>query len=93
MQMFLNRFTPFPVWLLPQHSCHRGIPRSFTLEELGALALIELPLTVECIGNPTNGHLVATAVWTGFSLYDFLDALGLDKQATGVKYLAAGRNC
>ena len=64
-------------------------PRSFTLEELGTLALIELPLTVECIGNPTNGPLVATAVWTGFSLYDFLDALGLDEQATGVKYLAA----
>lgn len=64
-------------------------PRSFTLEELEALALIELPLTVECIGNPPNGPLVATAFWTGFSLYDFLDALGLDDQATGVKYLAA----
>ena len=64
-------------------------PGSFTLEELRNLALIELPLTVECIGNFTNGPLVATAVWKGFRLYDFLDALGLDEQATGVKYLAA----
>jgi DMSO/TMAO reductase YedYZ molybdopterin-dependent catalytic subunit len=64
-------------------------PRSFTLEELETLALIELPLTVECIGNRPNGPLVATAEWRGFSLYDFLDALGLDDQATGVKYLAA----
>ena len=55
--------------------------------------MIELPLTVECIGNPTNGPLVATAVWTGSNLYDFLDALGLDEQATGVQYLAAGKNC
>jgi len=64
-------------------------PRSFTLEELRDLELIELPLTVECIGNGRNGSLVSTAVWTGFSLYDFLDALGLDEQATGVSYLAA----
>jgi DMSO/TMAO reductase YedYZ molybdopterin-dependent catalytic subunit len=64
-------------------------PRSFTLEELRDLELIELPLTVECIGNSRNGSLVSTAVWTGFSLYDFLDALGLDEQATGVSYLAA----
>lgn len=64
-------------------------PHSFTREELSNLELIELPLTVECIGNPRNGPLVATAVWTGFGLYDFLDALGLDEQATGVKYLAA----
>ena len=64
-------------------------PRSFTLEELRDLELIEIPLTVECIGNSRNGSLVSTAVWTGFSLYDFLDALGLDEQATGVRYLAA----
>ena len=64
-------------------------PRSFTLEELRDLDLIELPLTVECIGNSRNGSLVSTAVWKGFNLYDFLDALGLDEQATGVRYLAA----
>ena len=64
-------------------------PRSFTLEELRDLELIELPLTVECIGNSRNGSLVSTAVWKGFNLYDFLDALGLDEQATGVRYLAA----
>jgi len=64
-------------------------PRSFTLEELQDLELIELPLTVECIGNGVNGPLVGTAVWRGFRLYDFLDALGLDGQATGVRYQAA----
>ena len=64
-------------------------PSSFTLEELRNLELIELPLTVECIGNPINGPRVSTAVWKGFRLYDLLDSLGLDKKATGVKYLSA----
>jgi DMSO/TMAO reductase YedYZ molybdopterin-dependent catalytic subunit len=64
-------------------------PQSFTLDELRNLELTELPLTVECIGNPTNGPLVSTAVWTGFPLYDFLSSLGVDEGATGVRYLAA----
>ena len=38
-------------------------PRSFTLEELQALNLTDLPLTIECIGNTKNGKLVGTAIW------------------------------
>jgi DMSO/TMAO reductase YedYZ molybdopterin-dependent catalytic subunit len=64
-------------------------PRSFTLQELRALPLIELPLTVECIGNSPSGQLLSTAVWKGFLLYDFLESLGLSEEATGVKYTAA----
>ncbi len=64
-------------------------PREFTLEELRALDLVELPLTVECIGKSPKGPAISTAVWMGFSLYDLLDSLGLDKSATGVKYRAA----
>jgi DMSO/TMAO reductase YedYZ molybdopterin-dependent catalytic subunit len=64
-------------------------PRSFTIDELQGLPLVELPVTVECIGNAANGPLVGTAVWQGFRLYDFLVSLGLDKAATGVKYVAA----
>ena len=32
-------------------------PRTFTLEELRSLDLVELPLTVECIGNSPKGPL------------------------------------
>jgi hypothetical protein len=64
-------------------------PHSFSLNELRALDLEELPLTIECIGNATEGPLVATAVWKGFNLYNLLISLGLDSNATGVKYLAA----
>jgi hypothetical protein len=64
-------------------------PRFFTLEELKALDLVELPLTVECIGNSPGGPQLSTAVWKGFYLYDFLVSLGLKDGATGVRYEAA----
>ncbi len=64
-------------------------PRSFSLHDLMSLPLVELPLTVSCIGNGPNGSLVSTAVWKGFRLYDLLVSLGLDSNATGVKYLCA----
>ena len=64
-------------------------PGRWTLEELRALPEIELPLTVECIGNSPGGPLLSTAVWKGFKLYDFLVSLGLKAGATGVRYEAA----
>jgi len=64
-------------------------PRSFSLEELYAMEMGELPLTVECIGRSTAGALVSTAVWKGFGLYEFLESLGIQEGATGVRYEAA----
>lgn len=64
-------------------------PRSFTLKELYALELSELPLTVECIGNSPSGPLVSTAVWKGFPLSRLLESLGIKDGATGVRYEAA----
>jgi hypothetical protein len=64
-------------------------PRSFTLKELTDMAAVELPLTVECIGNTRRGRLISTAVWKGFLLIDLLESLGLEPSATGVKYKAA----
>ena len=64
-------------------------PRSFTLKELSAMATVDLPLTVECIGNTSRGRLISTAVWKGFLLADLLESLGLDPRATGVKYTGA----
>ncbi len=64
-------------------------PRSFTMAELQALPRRERTLTVECIGNSTDGKLVSTAVWSGFDLLDLLESLGLEAGATGVRYEAA----
>jgi DMSO/TMAO reductase YedYZ molybdopterin-dependent catalytic subunit len=64
-------------------------PRSFSLHDLMALPLVELPLTVECISNASTGSHISTALWRGFRLYDLLVSLGLDSNATGVKYRCA----
>lgn len=64
-------------------------PTNYSLSELRALPLIEYPLTIECIGNPSFGPLIATANWSGFHIYSLLDSLGLKSNATGVKYYAA----
>ncbi len=64
-------------------------PKSFSLEELYAMEMIELPLTVECIGNSASGPLVSTAVWKGLRLYDLLESLGIREGVTGVRYQAA----
>ncbi len=64
-------------------------PTNFSLQELQALNLTDLPLTIECIGNPFTGKLVSTAMWRGFKLYDLLETLGISEGATGVRYMAA----
>jgi DMSO/TMAO reductase YedYZ molybdopterin-dependent catalytic subunit len=62
---------------------------SYTLDELYAMPMEELPLTVECIGNSPSGALVSTAVWKGIRLYELLKKLGVQEMATGVRYEAA----
>jgi DMSO/TMAO reductase YedYZ molybdopterin-dependent catalytic subunit len=64
-------------------------PGKFRLDDLYSQPMKELPLTVECIGNSPNGPLLSTAVWKGFLLYDFLEALGLDERAVSVRYEGA----
>jgi len=64
-------------------------PKEFTLEQLRALPSVEIPLTVECIGNSPSGPLLSTAYWKGFLLYDLLVSLGIQEGATGVRYTAA----
>ena len=63
--------------------------RMYTLQDLYSFEMVELPLTVECIGNSPNGSLLSTAIWKGFKLFDLLLSLGMDEKATGVKYIAA----
>jgi DMSO/TMAO reductase YedYZ molybdopterin-dependent catalytic subunit len=63
-------------------------PGLFSLADLYKLEQKKITLTTECIGNSSNGPLVATAEWRGFSLYDFLDTLGIADSATIVKYIS-----
>ena len=60
--------------------------KSFTLKELRELKMINKTVTIECIGNEINGNLIGNALWTGFSIFDLINDLGLKKGATAVKY-------
>jgi DMSO/TMAO reductase YedYZ molybdopterin-dependent catalytic subunit len=64
-------------------------PGSFSLEELRSLDMVKRTLTIECIGNTSNGKLLGTAEWRGFRVYDLLKELGLKEGATTVKYMSA----
>jgi len=64
-------------------------PTNFSLDELQSLNLINLPLTIECIGNPKNSFLIGTAIWRGFNVFELLETLGISENATGVTYRAA----
>jgi hypothetical protein len=64
-------------------------PGKWTLDRLRTLPAVEIPLTIECIGNSRGGPQLSTAVWKGFLLYDFLVSLGLKEGVTGVRYEAA----
>ncbi len=64
-------------------------PTSFSLDELYAMELVELPLTIECIGNSVGGPLLSTAIWKGIRLEDLLARAGASESATGVRYTAA----
>ncbi len=63
-------------------------PGSFTLAQLQALPAVEIPLTVECIGNAAGGQAVDTARWSGFLLADLLAEVGVQPGAAAVRFLA-----
>lgn len=66
-------------------------PVVFSLDQLYELDLewVDLTLTIECIGNDTDGPLVSTAIWGGYPLYPLLVNLGVDPNAGVVRYEAA----
>jgi len=64
-------------------------PVSLSLEDLRDLELVERTVTIECIGNPTDGNLLGTATWKGFLLYELLESLGIKEGASSVTYHCA----
>lgn len=61
-------------------------PRTLTLDDLRMLPGAAVTTTVECIGNSSNGSLVGTASWEGFSLHELLFSLGIGYGATHVRF-------
>ena len=60
-----------------------------TLDDLRMLPATEVLNTLECIGNPSTGNLIGTALWEGFSLYDLLLSLGIGYGATHARFNCA----
>ena len=52
-------------------------PTTFTLEDLRNLDMFEKTITIECIGNRSDGDLIGTATWKGFRVYDLLKDLSI----------------
>jgi DMSO/TMAO reductase YedYZ molybdopterin-dependent catalytic subunit len=61
--------------------------KSFTLKELHEREMINKTVTIECIGNEVNGKLIGNALWTGISIFELINELGLKQGAVAIKYI------
>ena len=64
-------------------------PRSYSYDELTALAATRNITTLCCISNELNGSLISTAEWTGVPLIDLLNEVGVKPEAIDVKFSSA----
>jgi len=63
--------------------------RSFSLEELKRRPRKEVPVTLECSGNPPAGGLVGNGKWTGTPLGPILKECGVKEGGIEVVFFAA----
>lgn len=54
---------------------------TFTYDDLLAMDLVEMPVTLSCVSNPIGGELVGNAIWTGVPLRALLDQAGIQAGA------------
>jgi DMSO/TMAO reductase YedYZ molybdopterin-dependent catalytic subunit len=64
-------------------------PMSLSLDELRARPAVSQMITLECISNPVGGDLIGTSRWTGISLRDLVDELGVAPAARALSFFAA----
>ncbi|MEZ5402115.1 MAG: sulfite oxidase [Bryobacteraceae bacterium] len=64
-------------------------PRSFTLDDLRKRKAREMPVTMECSGNPPTGGLIGNSMWKGAPLAPILKECGVKPEAIEVVVFAA----
>jgi len=64
-------------------------PLSLAMAEIRARPSITEMRTLECISNPVGGNLIGNAVWTGTSLRDLLEEVGVQPGAVELRVDAA----
>ncbi|NNE74618.1 MAG: molybdopterin-dependent oxidoreductase [Acidimicrobiales bacterium] len=57
-------------------------PYSLTFDEILAMDLIDVPITLSCVSNSVGGNLVGNAVWTGVPIIELLERAGVQEGAT-----------
>jgi DMSO/TMAO reductase YedYZ molybdopterin-dependent catalytic subunit len=62
--------------------------RTYTLDDLLAMDLVDEEITMACVSNEVGGDLIGNAVWTGVPLLDLLEEAGIQPGAEQV----AGRS-
>ncbi|GGJ23749.1 molybdopterin-dependent oxidoreductase [Deinococcus roseus] len=64
-------------------------PGDLTLSDLKKFRQRDLELTLNCISNPVGGFLIGNAIWTGFTLRDLLNQVGVKQGAKFILWKAA----
>lgn len=64
-------------------------PQTFTLADLKKLPQRQLELTLNCISNPVGGFLIGNAIWTGFTVRELLNRVGVQQGAKFIIWKAA----
>lgn len=59
-------------------------PFELTYDELLAMDSVEETVTIQCVSNEINGHLVGNAVWQGVPLTALLERAGVQSDATQI---------
>ncbi|GEM47430.1 molybdopterin-dependent oxidoreductase [Deinococcus cellulosilyticus] len=64
-------------------------PTNFSLDDLKRFQQRDLELTLNCISNPVGGFLIGNAIWTGFTVRDLLNQVGVKQGAKFIIWKAA----
>lgn len=59
-------------------------PYSLTYDEILAMDLVEVPVTIACVSNEVGGELVGNATWRGVPLRLLLERAGVRPEATQI---------
>ncbi len=59
-------------------------PATYTYDDLAGMALVEEPVTIACVSNNVNGHLIGNGIWRGVPLAPLLARAGVHPAATQI---------
>ncbi len=61
-------------------------PLRFSVHEIMALPRTDMYITRQCVSNPVGGNLISTALFSGVTLREIIDRVGLQTSAVQLKF-------